>query len=94
MGKYTASASEIFIDCSHNLENVLLIGENTNGALRSDAGEVYLPNSQCRVNVGEGTLSIFSENSNFEELRGFYPDIWVPAGEAEQAAINLINNMK
>ena len=90
MGKYTASASEIFIDCSHNLENVLFIGENTNGALRSGAGEMYLPNSQCRVNIGEGTLSVFPENCNFEELRGFYPDIWVPAEEAEQAVIRML----
>ena len=96
VGKSSGSASELFLDYAYNLENVLIIGENSSGALISSLSKVYLPNSLCEVNIGaDGRLCILSEeNDYFEELRGFYPDIWVPAGEAEEAAINLINNMK
>jgi hypothetical protein len=30
----------------------------------------------------------------FEELRGFFPDIWVPAKEAETLAAKLMENLK
>ena len=34
-----------------------------------------------------------STNDYFEELRGFYPDLWVPAGEAEELAVKLMENL-
>ena len=95
VGKSSGSASELFLDYAYNLENILIVGENTRGALIGSLSTIYLPNSVCEVNIGaDGRLCILpEENDYFEELRGFYPDIWVPAGEAEEAAINLINNI-
>ncbi len=95
VGKSSGSASELFLDYAYNLENILIVGENTRGALIGSLSTIYLPNSVCEVNIGaDGRLCILpEENDYFEELRGFYPDIWIPAGEAEEAAINLINNM-
>ncbi len=93
-GKYSASASEMLIDCAYNLENVLIIGENTMGAVLGGGGNIYLPSSAIKVGVGNGLMSLQTEGDYFEELRGFYPDIWVPAGEAEELAVKLIENLK
>lgn len=93
-GKYSASASEMLIDCAYNLENVLIIGENTMGALLGGQGSTCLPSSAVKVGVGNGLMSLQTEGDYFEELRGFYPDIWVPAGEAEEFAVKLIENLK
>lgn len=93
-GKYSASASEMLIDCAYNLENVLIIGENTMGALLGGQGSTCLPSSAVKVGVGNGLMSLQTEGDHFEELRGFYPDIWVPAGEAEELAVKLIENLK
>lgn len=93
-GKYSASASEMLIDCAYNLENVLIIGENTMGALIGGQGSTCLPSSAVKVGVGNGLMSLQTEGDYFEELRGFYPDIWVPAGEAEELAVKLIENLK
>lgn len=91
VGKYTASAAEALVDMAYNLENVLIVGENTRGALLGASQEIALPNSKIRVDVGGGTISLWPEETGyFEELRGFYPDIWVPAGEAEELAVRLI----
>ena len=95
VGKYSASASELFLDYSYNLENTLIVGENSNGSLVGTSGKISLPNSGCQIDVGGGRLCVLSEeNDCFEELRGFYPDIWVPAGEAEELAVKLIENLK
>lgn len=93
-GKYSASASEMLIDCAYNLENVLIIGENTMGAVLGGQGSTCLPSSAVKVGVGNGLISLQTEGDYFEELRGFYPDIWVPAGEAEELAVKLIENLK
>lgn len=93
-GKYSASASEMMIDCAYNLENVLIIGENTMGALLGGQGSTCLPFSAIKVGVGNGLLSLQAEGDYFKELRGFYPDIWVPAAEAEELAVKLIEQLQ
>ena len=94
IGKHSASGSELFLDYSYNLENTLIIGENSNGSLIGSSKKISLPNSSCQIDVGSGTLCILSgENDCFEERRGFYPDIWVPAAEAEELAVKLITNL-
>lgn len=95
-GKYTASAAEIFLDLAHSVENVLIIGENSHGALGSSSGRILLPNSLCSINIGAGLVYLTPEAGGyFEELRGFLPDIWVPAGEAEELTLKLLrkNNL-
>ena len=92
-GKYTVSAAECLVDMSYNLENTVIIGENTNGGMYGGGISNQLPNSKMLVACATWQFYI-PTGDNFEELRGFYPDIWVPAGEAEEAAINLIKNMK
>ncbi len=94
MGKNTASAAESFVDLLHNVENVLFVGDNTSGCLIGSAGKpAKLPCSLIPVQLGE-TMRIFPEGEHFEEMRGFFPDLWVPAAQAEELALKLILNSK
>ena len=91
VGKFSASASESLLDYAYNVENVMIVGENTSGTLIGESYEISLPNSCCQVNIGSERLSILPEEDGyFEELRGFYPDIWVPAREAETLVLKYL----
>jgi len=87
--KLTASCGDAFVDLAHNVENTLIVGENTNGILTSDLGRWTLPNTGLYVTFGTSLL-LHPEGDHFEEFRGYYPDIWVPAAEAEEAVMNFI----
>ena len=93
LGKASASASEAMTDVICNLENTLIIGENSWGALLGSAEYMELPNSKCGVRMGMNNIYLTAEDEPFEEMRGFYPDIWVPAAEAEELAAKLIKNL-
>lgn len=89
------SNAEITLDLSYNLDNSLIIGENTNGSMISNSGHIELPNSKCSVDMTFSTVYLTPDGSDyFEELRGFFPDIWVPAKEAETLAAKLMENLK
>ena len=93
-GKKSASSAELFVDTMHNLENVLIIGENTSGTILSSSERKQLPNSKIIATMGRTTIHLFPGEDYFEELRGFYPDIWVPAAEAEEFAVKLIEQLQ
>lgn len=91
-GKNTASAAETFTDMARNLENTLVIGQNTFGCLVSNAYTVmYLPASGAAVQLGSD-VSVFPEN-DFVEFEGFQPDLWVN-GDAEEAAVRLVKRLR
>lgn len=93
-GKITASSGEIILDTACNLENSLIIGENTYGAMLGNSGHVVLPNSKTAVQMSMYNFYLTPEGYDyFEELRGFEPDLWVPAGEAETLAAKLIQRL-
>ena len=91
--KRTASSGEWLVDAAHNLENVLVIGENTSGSMLGSAIYVPLKNSNLKIGMGMSQSFIPSENDYFEEYRGLCPDLWVPAGEAEELANKLIERL-
>lgn len=92
VGNGTASAAEYFTDMAFNMENTLIIGQNTAGALRSTgAFRGALPNSGIHVQYGNQVF-LFPEG-HFEEYRGFMPDIWV-AGDAKKAELKLLGWMR
>ena len=91
-GKNTASAAEIFVDAARNVENTLIIGQNTYGMLTSNAYTVmYLPNSGVAVQLG-CNLCVFPEG-DFEEFVGYQPELWTSA-DALDVALNLVQNLK
>lgn len=94
-GKCSASSAEITMDLAYNLENSLIIGENTNGCMIGNGGHVELPNSKCSVIMTSVCVYLLPEGADyFEEMRGLSPDIWVPAKEAETLAAKLMENLK
>ena len=93
VGKYSASASEWLLDLAYNVENVLIVGENTSGAIIGMTSKISLPNSACQVDIGSGKVSLFPEDEGYmEEFRGVYPDIWVPAKEAEDLILQFLEH--
>ena len=88
--KCTASAAEWLIDAAYNLENVLVVGDNTSGAMVGSMAYVQLKNSKLIIGIGTMENIIPDTNDYFEECRGFYPDLWVPAAEAEELAVKLL----
>ena len=94
-GKCSASSAEITLDLSYNVENSLIVGENTSGSMIGNSGHIELPNSKCPVTMTFSTVYLTPDGSDyFEELRGFFPDIWVPASEAETLAAKLMKTLK
>lgn len=92
-GKVSGSAAEDLIENACNLENVLIIGENTFGSLLANAGYIELPNSKCSVTMSASYVFLRPDSDPFEEFRGFEPDFWVPADEAEELAVKLIQRL-
>ena len=91
--KWTASAAEWMIDTAYNLENVLIIGDNTSGEMVGSIAYVQLGNSKLIMGIGSRENIVPDTNDYFEEFRGFCPDLWVPAGEAEELAVKLMENL-
>jgi hypothetical protein len=87
-GRNTISAGEGFVDYVLNVENTLVIGQNTSGTMANNAGTFKnLPNSGFPVRFGDGVF-FFPENTSQEGV-GFAPDIWV-IGDALEATLRMI----
>ncbi|MDR2166580.1 MAG: hypothetical protein LBE35_01860 [Clostridiales bacterium] len=87
----TASAAEGMADLALNMENTLIIGQNTGGALGFDLTYfgLSLPNSEIPLGFGR-TMMVWPEG-HFAEGVGLAPDIWAQ-GDALAAALQLIIN--
>jgi hypothetical protein len=81
MNGSVASSGEGFINYIQQVENVVLVGENTRGALVFGQTTLHkLPHSALSV-----TLPISLNiplDLELREERGFFPDLWVPAEDA------------
>ena len=89
----TMSAAEYFTDMAHNVENTLIIGESTFGALRGDiwSAMTTLPYSKIKLNFGQRVFEY--PEGYFEEGYGFEPDLWCPAVYVEESAVNFVHRM-
>ena len=86
--RHTMSAGEHFVDLLFNMENTLVIGQNTFGiGITSFPEFFYLPYSG--VEIGIGLQHYPFPESHFTEGRGFAPDVWV-IGDALTAALAII----
>jgi len=89
--RYTVSAGEIFIDLAFNIENTLVIGQNTRGVLISNMTypSLRMPNSGIPFGLGRGVW-LYSDG-HFAEGIGFRPDVWV-TGDALEATIAMLTS--
>jgi hypothetical protein len=83
------SSGEGFISYLHQVENVVLVGENSGGAVTyGQMSHHRLPNSKMLVGLPT-SLNVFVD-LEYREERGFFPDLWVPAGEALNYAVAAV----
>ena len=83
------SSGEGFISYLHQLENVVIVGENSGGALIYGQMTYHaLPNSKLGVFLPI-SLNVFTDLVYREEI-GFYPDLWVPAEDALNYAVAAV----
>ena len=87
--RFTVSAAEFFVGMVLNIENTLVIGQNTAGALLTNGGaSMRLPNSGIPFRFGNGIL-VYREG-DFREGIGYAPDVWV-VGDALTAALAMLS---
>ena len=86
----TASASEAFADMAFNLDNALVIGQNTGGALHTNMTfpRRYLPNSGIPFGLGRGIH--VHPLGHLQEGIGIFPDVWVN-GDSLEAVLAMLN---
>jgi len=86
--RFTLSSGETFTDQFTNIENTLIIGQNTYGMLlTSNNVPLYLPHSGIPVTMGR--YKLLHPHGTWRENVGFAPDIWV-LGDAMAAARHLL----
>jgi len=86
---YVYSSGEGFISYLHQVENVVLVGENSGGALTyGQMSHHRLPNSQMLVALPT-SLNVFVD-LEYREEKGFFPDLWVPAEDALNYAVAAV----
>lgn len=91
--KTTASAAEFFAYYLRKLDNVVLVGTNTNGCtLTGNYSTAYLPNSQIKLSIPHKLYM----NKNFENTdgKGLLPDLWVKPCLALERIVKYINKNK
>ena len=92
--KGTASAAEWFVDYGHNVENVLFVGDATAGIFENCI-TYSVPLTYSHIPIAMGTMvSIFPDEEYFQEGRGFLPDIWVPATDAEKLICGYLKKLQ
>jgi hypothetical protein len=83
------SSGEGFISYLHQVENVVLVGENSGGALTyGQMSHHRLPNSKMLVGLPT-SLNVFVD-LEYREEKGFFPDLWAPAEDALNYAVAAV----
>jgi hypothetical protein len=83
------SSGEGFISYLNQVENVVIVGENSGGALIYGQMTYHvLPNSKLSVYLPI-SLNVFADLVYREEV-GFFPDLWVPAEDAVNYAVAAV----
>ena len=92
VGDACGSNGEMTLNMLKTMENVLVIGTNSNGcALGGNCVETNLPNTN--INADIGTMINFAYEIENVDCIGYTPDVWCDANKALDAAMNmLINN--
>jgi len=89
--RYTMSAGEFFVDLAFNVENTLVIGQNTFGSLTCSSSYPHLrvPNSGIAISLGRDLM--LHPEGHFAEGVGYRPDVWV-TGDALAATMAMLAN--
>jgi hypothetical protein len=89
MNDLVASAGEGFIMRASQAENVVLVGENSMGALTfGNISTHQLPHSRLKVSLPIN-FNLYLD-MEFREGKGISPDLWVPAADAVNHAVAAV----
>lgn len=89
MDRNVASSGEGFIRYLSTMENVVLVGTNTEGAnLVINSWPYKLPNTSIKVNIGSG-IKLYADIDKFE-LNGFDPNIYCDSVESLDVVKKLV----
>jgi len=90
--RVTASAAEIFADLAFNMENTLVVGQNTSGTLLTNVtvSGLMLPYSGLQFQFGGG-MYVFPKG-HLPEGIGLAPDVWV-RGDALTAVLAMLGGL-
>lgn len=92
MDKNTSSAAEFFTYYLGKLDNVTLIGTNSNGCmLTGNCNPNYLPNSFIPIYISH-KLYLNKDFTNIDGL-GLLPDLWIKPEQTLDRVIKYINNI-
>ncbi|WMM23845.1 S41 family peptidase [Tissierella sp. MB52-C2] len=92
MDKKTSSAAEFLIYYLKKLNNVTLIGTNSNGCmLTGNCNSAVLPYSNIRISISH-KIYINRDFHNIDGL-GILPDLWVKPGQSLNKVINHIKKV-
>lgn len=93
LDKSTASASEFFTYYLSKLDNVTLVGTNTNGCvLTGNCNSAYLPHSKIPLHISHKIY--MSKEFNSIEGLGLFPDLWIKPDQALDRVIKYIKKNK
>lgn len=93
LDKSTASASEFFTYYLRKLDNVTLVGTNTNGCvLTGNCNSAYLTHSKIPLHISHKIY--MSKELNSIEGVGLFPDLWVKPDQALDRVIKYIKKNK
>lgn len=91
--KNTSSAAEFLAHYLRKLDNVTLVGTNTNGCfLTGNCNSAHLPNSHIPLHISQ-KLYMCTDFTNIDGL-GIFPELWVKPEQALDRVIKHINNNK
>ena len=91
--KNTSSAAEFFIHYLKKLDNVTLVGTNSNGCmLTGNSNSAHLPNSKIPLYISH-KLYMRTDFINMDGL-GFQPDLWVKPEQSLDRVIKYLQNKK
>ena len=91
--KNTSSASEFLTYYLKKLDNVVIVGTNTNGCvLTGNSNSAYLPHSNIPLNISH----IIYMTKDFDDIEGvgILPDLWIKPDQALDRIVKYINNNK
>jgi hypothetical protein len=91
MNGSVASAGEGLVMRASQAENVMLVGENTQGCLTfGNAGYHLLPHSRLKITLPIN-FGLYLDLQSREEI-GITPDLWVPAADAVNYAVAALRS--
>lgn len=91
--KNTSSAAEFFVYYLRKLNNVTIIGTNTNGCmLTGNCNTAYLPNSNIQLHISH-KIYLNKEMANIDGF-GLLPDLWIKPEQALSKVVKYIRKNK